>query len=276
MLKQRFITAVLLIAFILTLIYWAPANWLIAVFGVFVLLGAWEWSAMSGLQKPLVRLSYVALVGGLLFILYSSVLTTTDTTRILKILIYSGVTWWIVALVMVVRFQRYGQCPLGNAGVKVITGLVVLVPTWLAVIMLHRQDPNLLVLLLFIIWGADSAAYFSGRRFGKHKLAVNVSPGKSWEGVIGGLFAVVLIFLLSFWVRLFPQLGLINGLFLVILTACVSVLGDLTESLYKRVSGIKDSGNLLPGHGGILDRIDSLTAAGPVFTAGLILTGILV
>ncbi len=150
--------------------------------------------------------------------------------------------------------------------------MMVLIPTWVALIALHRHNsdgPYLVVFLLALIWAADSAAFFVGRRWGKTRLASRVSPAKSWEGAVGGvLAAVVLAGLVSGFLGLgrdqFPLFLLLS-----LVTAMISILGDLVESLYKRQAGLKDSGNILPGHGGVMDRIDSLTAAAPLFVAGL-------
>jgi len=137
----------------------------------------------------------------------------------------------------------------------------------------QNSIPGLVLFVLVLIWVADSAAFFVGRRFGRHKLASRVSPGKSWEGVAGGLLAVVL---LAAGIAVANQPAIESPLLFVILSfavAAASVLGDLVESLFKRRAGVKDSGTLIPGHGGVLDRIDSLTAAGPFFAAGWLLSG---
>jgi phosphatidate cytidylyltransferase len=158
-----------------------------------------------------------------------------------------------------------------------LVGLLVLITTWSSAVAVHAlaaRGPELLLYLLFLIWIADSGAYFSGRRWGRRKLARHVSPGKSWEGVAGGLlpgsaFAVAG----GFWFGL--EGGRLAG-FVVLAAAVVAVgvLGDLFESLLKRYRQVKDSGGLLPGHGGVLDRIDSLTAATPLCYCGLLLLGV--
>jgi len=149
------------------------------------------------------------------------------------------------------------------------SGFVVLVPSWLALTSIHRQGPIMLMFLLVLVWITDIAAYFVGKRFGKTKLAPKLSPGKSREGLWGALMASILLAIVG--VRLFDldmNVWVYFGC-LCLLTALISVVGDLYESLLKRRAGVKDSGRILPGHGGILDRIDSLTAAAPGFVLGL-------
>lgn len=156
-----------------------------------------------------------------------------------------------------------------------ITGLLVLIPAWTGLVWIHQLDrgPYLVLSLLILIWIADSSAYFAGRRWGRHKLAPAVSPGKTREGAYGALAGGLCWGVtLAFWYA--PTGGLGIGLVLLCLvTVLASIIGDLYESLIKRERGLKDSGALLPGHGGILDRIDSLTAAAPVFALGLYVLG---
>ena len=158
---------------------------------------------------------------------------------------------------------------------KLIIGLLILLPAWQGLV-LFKQWPEanwLILAVMVLVWGADIGAYFSGRRFGKRKLAPQVSPGKSWEGVFGGLLATLLICVGVAIYRDWSFASLLLGLLGTAVVVLISVVGDLTESMFKRQAGVKDSSNLLPGHGGVLDRIDSLTAAIPVFAALLWLAG---
>ena len=150
---------------------------------------------------------------------------------------------------------------------KVLIGLLILLPAWQGLVLLKQWPLGnyLIVAVMVLVWGADIGAYFSGRAFGKRKLAPQVSPGKSWEGVLGGLLTCLLIALAVGLSRHWGVVELVLALAGTLLLVMVSVVGDLTESMFKREAGIKDSSNLLPGHGGILDRIDSLTAAIPLF-----------
>jgi phosphatidate cytidylyltransferase len=150
--------------------------------------------------------------------------------------------------------------------------LFALVPVWLALVRLHEQGPQLMLFLLLLVVAADIGAYFAGRALGKHKLAPRVSPGKTWEGVGGGLVAAAMMAAFGVW---WFDMDAVPFMALCIVVAIASVVGDLTESMFKRHAGLKDSGNLLPGHGGVLDRVDSVTAAAPVFLIGLERLGLL-
>ncbi len=190
-------------------------------------------------------------------------------------LLLTAALWWAWWMVRIQRIRHIepaqGVDRSASAG-----GVLMLVSTWIGLVWLHglTQGPNLVLCLLLLIWIADSAAYFTGRRWGRHKLAPVVSPGKTLEGVLGALGGGLLwgLVLASWFGRGWGQQAGVVALCL--LTVLVSVYGDLYESLLKRRRGVKDSGRLLPGHGGLLDRIDSLMAAAPVFALGLILLGI--
>jgi phosphatidate cytidylyltransferase len=175
--------------------------------------------------------------------------------------LYVATVWWIAALGWVLLWP--GVVGFSSAA---IAGFVVLVPAWLALSKLHTYKPQLMLFLLLLVVAADVGAYFAGRRFGRVKLAPRVSPGKTWEGVGGGILGATIIAIIGVvWLDMpfWPFVGLC------VLVVFASIVGDLTESLSKRHAGLKDSGTLLPGHGGVLDRVDSITAAAPVFLLGL-------
>lgn len=183
--------------------------------------------------------------------------------------------WWVFALAWVFN-PGLGSGPglLPSLG-KGLAGFLTLIPAWLSLWVTHGSFPKgpLLVLCLFaIVWAADSGAFFAGSRWGRRQLAGRVSPGKTWEGVIGGLAAAGIVGLLAGWLMGWSGLHLFQFVLICLVAVSFSVVGDLTESLLKRHRGLKDSGHLLPGHGGILDRIDSLTAAAPVFLLGILWT----
>ena len=274
MLKQRVITAIIIAAaFISALILLSPISFSIMT-AVVVTYAAWEWSDLSGISNKLVKLFY-ALSVALLLVLSGYALGLTipisrpeplnlDTSKLLMVWL---APWWALALLWV---QGYPSSAVlwGSCWVRGVIGYLVLVPAWLAlVILIHTtQGEWLIFIVVLIVALADIGAYFSGRKFGKHKLAPYVSPKKTWEGLWGGIATnILLVIVLGLLLKLNSAQWLML-LGMVLITVLASVLGDLLESMVKRHRGIKDSGNILPGHGGILDRIDSLTAALPVFT----------
>ncbi|MEK8079750.1 phosphatidate cytidylyltransferase [Pseudomonas sp. XK-1] len=267
MLKQRIITALVLLPFALGGFFLLDGGLFALFIGAVVSLGAWEWARLAGFTAQVQRVAYAALVAVLLFALY---LLPALAPWVLSL----GVLWWALATLLVLGYpasSRYwAQVP-----VRLLIGLLILLPAWQGLV-LFKQWPEanwLILAVMVLVWGADIGAYFSGRRFGKRKLAPRVSPGKSWEGVFGGLLATLLICLLVGLYRGWSTLDLFLALAGTAVVVLVSVVGDLTESMFKRQSGVKDSSNLLPGHGGVLDRIDSLTAAIPLFAALLWLAG---
>ena len=190
----------------------------------------------------------------------------------LGVLCAISIAWWCLALVWVVRFERGQDTVMLDGPITgSIVGWMIIVPAWAALVYVHASGddgPLRVLFILVVVWVADISAYFAGRRFGVHKLAAVTSPGKSVEGAASGMAAVGLLGIAGgLWLGLPPVLVVMFAL-MCVAAGALSVLGDLTESLAKRRAGVKDSGNLLPGHGGILDRIDSLTAAAPAFAMG--------
>lgn len=282
MLKQRVITAVVLTAVLLVALFYLPLVWFAAFLAAVVVLGAWEWADLAGLAKPWQRRLYTAAVGAALMLAASYLSLPTlgsggegsfapEQTRAFRNLLLIGCTWWAVALLWV---QSYPTSALlwRSRLVRALMGLLVLVPAWVGVIYVRALEQGvwLVLLMLFCVVCADVGAYFSGRRWGRRKLAPAVSPGKTWEGFAGGLALNLVLVGMVGWLW-----GLSYTLLLAVIvpTALVSVLGDLQESMLKRHRGVKDSGALLPGHGGVLDRVDSLTAAAPVFALALLVIG---
>lgn len=266
MLKQRIITALILAPLALWGIWALSSPIFAAAIGVIFLLGAWEWTRLSGLHKRPGRALYVMILLALMGGIYSLLQQQENWASVILLL---ALMWWTMALMTVLGYpQSSGMWR--SAALRGVAGGLILLPSWAAMLLLHREfGPGYVILLMMLIWGADTGAYFAGRAFGRHKLAPKVSPGKTWEGVLGGmLLALAVAAVATIWLE--PAGGLLSFLILVVVTVAVSVLGDLVESLFKRIVDLKDSGGLLPGHGGVMDRIDSLTAAAPLFTLGLL------
>lgn len=260
MLRQRVITALILAPLVLLVIFWLPHVATMGVLALLVVAAAWEWSAFPGFTQRSARWSYVAVV----LLCIAAAWSYGVGREEMDTLMYAALVWWLVALLWVAAAP--GRV---NRATAAVAGLLVLVPVWLALVRLHGHGgagPQLMLFLLLLVAAADVGAYFAGRKFGRRKLAPRVSPGKTWEGVIGGLTAGALMAAAGVWWFEVPAVPFVM---LCIMVVLASIVGDLTESLFKRHAGLKDSGNLLPGHGGLLDRVDSITAAAPVFLVGL-------
>jgi phosphatidate cytidylyltransferase len=265
-LGQRTLTALALGPLVLAAVVWLPTGWLALALALVVLLGAWEWMALAGVTNPLARLGYLGVVALGFAALWQVHLAGWGPYFLAPVVLcWIGFALYLAGVAEISRAEGVDLRLLA-------VGLPVLLGPWLALLDLDamRPDGPLLVLsLLLLIWAADIAAYFAGRRWGRVKLAPLLSPGKTRAGGYAALAAAAACGLvLSWWLRV----GLGQGLALVLIcvvTVVASVAGDLFESLLKRRRGLKDSGRLLPGHGGMLDRIDSMTAAAPVFTLGL-------
>lgn len=264
MLKQRLITAALLAPLALFGVFGLQLPAFLFLMDAVILVAAWEWANLSGYQSAKARLVYTFIVAVLVAIAHYY-----QTSLPSEFVFQFSVISWCAALYVVLKYPAISGW--GSRWARGLIGLVVLLPCWFAFVdMKAAVDGELLIFLLFLlVWGADVGAYFAGKRFGRVKLAPDVSPGKTREGLYGGLL-VCLVVAVGY--------GLILGygakqLFLLVVlafvTGLISVLGDLFESMLKRHRGIKDSSQLLPGHGGVLDRIDSLTAAAPLFVLGM-------
>ncbi|QBF25538.1 phosphatidate cytidylyltransferase [Pseudomonas tructae] len=259
MLKQRIITALILLPIALGGFFLLNGVDFALFIGVVVTLGAWEWARLAGLVAQTLRVAYAAVVAGLLMLLYLM-------QELAPWVLGASVLWWGLATWLVLTYPRSSEL-WASAACRLLIGLLILLPAWQGLVLLKQWPLGnwLIMAVMVLVWGADIGAYFSGRAFGKRKLAPQVSPGKSWEGVYGGLALSLVITAAVGLYRGWSVGELMLGLFGAAVVVLVSVVGDLTESMFKRRSGIKDSSNLLPGHGGVLDRIDSLTAAIPVF-----------
>lgn len=261
MLKTRIITAILLvIGFLMALFFTSSFAWsLITLF--ITVIAVWEWMKLIRLNAKQITISLTGtLIIGLMLVAFSkfsseTILELYADKLVLLLLAVSAVFWVVVAPTWLITRKKINQKLFMS-----ILGISLLLATWIALIGLHKISPLLLLSVLATVWIADSAAYFAGKKFGKHKLAPEISPGKTWEGVMGALFAVTLYGLLLCHFQHLSR-WLILGLWLIVI---LSVMGDLFESLLKRQSNVKDSSQLLPGHGGVLDRIDGLIPTLPL------------
>lgn len=270
MLKKRLITAALLIPVIVSLILFTPERGFLLFTGFVMLMGAMEWLAFMKLKSFAGRLIYLLLLATAAFLL---LLVPAPATLLLAFI------WWVTALILVVRYKNHGAAFAKNKFIVGLMGALVLLPCWYALNFI-RVSPNgagiiALLYLMVLVWGADTAAYFAGKHFGNTKLAPAVSPGKTVAGFVGALMFTLVFSTCIAAVSNPPAVVLLAVVIVSLVSVCFSVVGDLFESLMKREAGFKDSGNLLPGHGGLLDRIDSLTAAAPVYAFFTIVFSIL-
>ena len=254
MLKTRVLTSVISLLLLGIILFVIPPRATEIVIGLLILAGAWEWSGFFGVKSSAVRALYVFLIAVLCAVPY---LVADAAVIVLQI----AFIWWFVAFVWAMLFPT----PI-PAAVRWVCGALVLVPLFTALVMLFQDGPLYLLFALLIVWSADAGAYFAGKRFGRVKLAPSISPGKTWEGVIGGLTVVIV---LAFAVGQWAEVSAAVLVPFCLAVAGLSIVGDLTVSMFKRTAGVKDSGTLFPGHGGVLDRVDSVAAAAPLFTLGI-------
>lgn len=272
MLKARLLTALVLLPLVIWGILKLPSDYLALLLALIVAQGSWEWGRLMRLDAlPLRLLFSLLVVAGLVIAWLYLDASRTDWLSLPVLSLF----WWLLGLAWVITYPR-SVVHWSAKWRQGVIGWLILVPTWVAVIGLHEigdYGPYLVLYLLSLIWVADSGAYFGGRRWGKHKLAPNVSPGKTLEGAASAFVATAIYALLASQIFILSGNQLIGFVVLSLVTVGFSILGDLSESMFKRHAGVKDSGALLPGHGGVLDRIDSITAAAPVFVVGLWLGG---
>lgn len=266
MLRDRILTAAVLIPLLIAALFYLPLTLLAALLGGISALGAVEWAALAGCSK---RCS--GWYGGATFVVLVVVWYLMHLLLLVPVMVtVTGGVFWLWAGARIFSYQRGGNAPALNGRSWCVIGWLILVPSWTALLWVRQMGGAGLLLLLFgLIWSADISAYFTGRRFGRRKLAHRVSPGKSWEGALGAAVATLVVGLGGAWCLDYSGVVLIWFALLGLLTCAASIIGDLLESLYKRSAGVKDSGTLLPGHGGVLDRVDSLTCAAPIFALGV-------
>lgn len=262
MLKTRLLTALLAGTLLVVSLFLLNTMAIGVVLGIFTVIAAFEWGSLSGLNKR----------RALLFSLGVALVGIASLQVPLIAVLTAAMVWWLWAILEVFMFAELPGPLWCHKSLRLLSGILVLVPTWRACVALKAENsghPWLLVLVLAMVWSADSLAYFTGRAYGRHKLAPLVSPGKSWEGAVGGLVGAAFIGALGAVLSDRPLGAILEGVVFGAVVAAFSVVGDLLESKAKRLAGVKDSGRWLPGHGGILDRIDALTAAVPIFVVGV-------
>lgn len=272
MLKARLISAAVMVPLVVCGVLFLSTPVFALILAGVLLLAAWEWSHLIPVGNITLRIIYTVAIAVLFWLLWQ-----TGLAQNIYPLLLVAFVWWLCALFWLSRPQLLAAASPLHVNLKMLAGALVIVPAWAALSTLHASGaggPKLTLMLLVMVWFADSGAYFAGRQWGKTKLAPAISPGKTWEGVYGGLlsslvFAAVAGGLYSHdlrWTLMFMLVAAVTVLF--------SVVGDLLESLLKRHSGIKDSGRIIPGHGGIFDRVDGLVAAAPMFLCGFLWLGL--
>ncbi|OCG41311.1 hypothetical protein A9G29_07550 [Gilliamella sp. Fer2-1] len=278
MLIHRILAAAVLIPLVIVVLFFVP----LSVFSLTIILvcglAAWEWAQFLHITKKRSKLIFALSIVVLLTILYLIPNSVELKIKLYTVILFLSIIWWLIALYLVVSYPdttKYwsDSTVIHSTFIKLLFAFFTIVPFFIGMIelrainyMSNSYTGAVCLLYVFVlVWATDTGAYFAGRAFGKRKLAAKVSPGKTIEGFIGGISVAIIISIIAYMLNLFDMT--FSTFFISSLSAIfVSVLGDLTESMFKREAGIKDSGHLIPGHGGILDRIDSLTAAVPVFT----------
>ena len=277
MLKQRIATGLVLAGLFLAAVFLLPLQWIALAFGSVAVLCGWEWAPLAGWKPQWARVLFAAVLGAIMYSgwVFADLAASADQSRV-QPWIGGACLFWSLSLFLVKSYPG-GTWAWEGPVARSVMGWLAISTTWLAIIYLLglTNGPLLVVLLVVGVAAADIGAYFAGRRWGRHKLAPAVSPGKTWEGLWGGVVAVLGVTVLV-WMSLpnaYAHLQIVSLVVMGLSVAGASVLGDLTVSMVKRNCGVKDTGSMLPGHGGLLDRIDSICGAAPVFTLGLMLMG---
>ncbi len=279
MLKQRIITALILAPAAIAAIFYLPMTYFAGLLMAIIAIGAWEWARFMGITNTSQRFAYAAITSALVASIWYALpvqqtwLVISGLQIEMTTLLWVGVVWWVIAAFFMFSYPKSSAFWAKNKLIIALFGWLTLLPTWLAFMVLRTnnyaldefQGAQLLMYLFMLVWSADVGAYFVGKSMGKHKLMPNVSPGKTIEGFLGGVVCAAILTVIVGLSLSWSSDEFSKALLVTALIATVSVLGDLTESMFKRQAGVKDSGTILPGHGGILDRIDSLTATAPVF-----------
>lgn len=268
MLRARIFTAVIMVCLFLAALFYLSAIFWMALLLALTTAGALEWTRLArfSLNQSIIYLLLTVLLAGELLVVLSNAVANDPHTASFLWIYAASFAFWALGAPFLLKSRR----PVKKPVLMALMGWLVLLPTCIALYQLRAVDPLLLLGFMATIWISDTAAYFSGRAWGKHKLAPNISPGKTWEGVAGALAAVMIYALI--WRYIAGEAVHVRLLVpLLLLLAAMGIVGDLFESLVKRQAGVKDSGNILPGHGGILDRIDALTSTLPIAALSFLL-----
>ena len=278
MLKQRVITALTLTPFVIWGVFSLPAFYFTLFVLIIVALASWEWAHLSGITNTFSKVIYaIAAVASLMLLVWYLDITHDD----FYILLYISIFWWLYRVIRILTFRTPGSAAASIVGklslATALSSIVALIIPFYAILYLRDvySFHGYLFYLLMLIWSVDVFAYFFGKYLGKNKLAPHVSPGKTWEGIYGALVATVFAAVIGAFSFGFTLNEGVIFFALSLVVVIASIFGDLSESLYKRQNAVKDSGNLLPGHGGMLDRVDSLSAAAPFYVSGLSVLGFL-
>lgn len=279
MLIKRVTTALVLAPLTIAAIFYLPLFYFAFLFLLIMAISAWEWGPLMGFTSTLKRLSFVLATSLLIACIWSLFPLNTLWMHNLQLdnavtcIMWLAVVWWAISAALTFLYPKYSKFWSSHRSIRGIFGWLTLVPCWLAFVSLRSHDfdvdpyygSQLIMFLFLMVWSADIGAYFVGKSIGKHKLMPNVSPGKTLEGFLGGVFFACLFVSIAGYFIGWEIDKFIQILPITVLITTISVLGDLNESMFKRQAGIKDSGSILPGHGGVLDRIDSLTATAPIY-----------
>jgi phosphatidate cytidylyltransferase len=270
--KQRIITALLLAPTAIALVLYVPTAWVATVIGGLCLIGVWEWTRLSGLRSRALRAAFVGFAALAMIALWCA-----ENLPAWWTVIGAGCVWWLVAFLWLRNFAFAAAPTRENTALKLAAGALTMLPAWAGLmrILLTQDTPHTWALYsLFVVWAADTFAYLAGKLWGKTKLAPNISPGKTCEGVYGALVGCAAIAAIGGWLLHVRGSALLLLVLFSLVAAVFSVLGDLFESLIKRHAGVKDSGTLFPGHGGVCDRLDGVFAALPIFALSKALLGL--
>ncbi|MBF8999385.1 phosphatidate cytidylyltransferase [Vibrio nitrifigilis] len=272
--KQRIITALILAPLVILGIIFLPLAWFIFALAVITLVGFWEWTQFVNSKNRTLAIIPSVIIGLASFAwINPDIDSLNHLTSVHHSFLVVGTLWWIVSSFLTVSYPKSRPWWENSSLLRHLFGILTLLPFYWSVVFLRAESmgvdlyhgAKLVLFVCLIVWSADSGAYFAGKSFGKHKMAPAVSPNKTIEGLLGGLVISVIVGTVFAYLFDLAFTSSVMMYVTILCTAGISVLGDLVESMFKRVSDIKDSSNIIPGHGGILDRIDSLTAAFPVF-----------